>query len=139
MPNAAGPVELVKKAAVEAVEAAKPVALLTGLVTDAEPLRIMVDQKLVLHEGELLLSRNVTDYTVSMTVDHQTEEHGHTHTITDTYTGGGGASLERHTHGYRGTKEFRVHNRLKQGETVLLARIQGGRRYAVLDRLGGAR
>ena len=42
MPN---PVEVVKRAAVEAVEAGKPVNILFGTVLSASPLKIQVDQK----------------------------------------------------------------------------------------------
>ena len=71
--------ELVKKAAVEAVEAGKPVNLLFGTVISASPLKIQVDQKAIYTEKMLVLTRNVTDYEVDMTVSHQTVviTHGH--------------------------------------------------------------
>ena len=47
LPNA---VEVVKKAAVEAVEAGKPVNLLFGEVISASPLKIQVDQKAIYTE-----------------------------------------------------------------------------------------
>jgi hypothetical protein len=40
-----------------------------------------------------------------------------------------------HTHGYVGRKKFLVHLGLKEGERVLLMRIQGGQQYIVLDRV----
>ena len=61
MPN---PVEVVKRAAVEAVEAQKPVHLLFGQVISVSPLKIQVDQKSIYTEKMLVLTRNVTDFEV---------------------------------------------------------------------------
>lgn len=43
-------VSLVKKAAVEAVEATKPVTILFGTVTSNSPLQVTIDQKMILTE-----------------------------------------------------------------------------------------
>lgn len=79
MPKPTNAVELVKKAAVEAVDASKPVHILFGTVISASPLKIQVDQKAIYTEKMLVLARNVTDYEVDMTVSHQTVtiSHGH--------------------------------------------------------------
>lgn len=119
-------VELVKKAAVEAVEASKPVNLLFGQVISASPLKIQVDQKAIYTEKMLVLTRNVTDFEVDMTVSHKTEEKS---------GGGGYAEFEAHYHDYKGMKKFKVHNALVTGDWVLLARIQGGKRFVVIDRI----
>lgn len=50
MPKPTNAVELVKKAAVEAVEAGKPVHILFGTVISASPLKIQVDQKAIYTE-----------------------------------------------------------------------------------------
>lgn len=113
MPNA---VEVVKKAAVEAVEAGKPVNLLFGEVISASPLKIQVDQKAIYTEKMLVLTRNVTDYEVDMTVSHQTVVISHGHPI-------------------QGRKKFKVHNALVVGDWVLLARMQKGKKFVVLDRI----
>ena len=97
--------ELVKKAAVEAVEAGKPVNLLFGTVISASPLKIQVDQKAIYTEKMLVLTRNVTDYEVDITVSQQ------------------------------GRKKLTVHNALVVGDWVLLARIQRGKKFVVLDRI----
>ena len=73
MPN---PVEVVKRAAVEAVEAGKPVNILFGTVLSASPLKIQVDQKSIYTSKMLILTRNVTDFEVDMTVNHSTEDKG---------------------------------------------------------------
>lgn len=124
-----------KQATTEAVAAGKPAALLFGTVTGDSPLGIQVDQKLTLGPAQLILSRNVTEFKVEMTVDHQTEDHSHSHTISDTYSGGGTASQEAHHHSYLGRKTFLVHKALEIGEEVVLLRVQGGQKFLVLDRV----
>ena len=62
-------VKLIKKAAVDAVNASKPTNIVFGKVTNASPLKIKVDQKLILSSAQLVLSRNVTDYRLSVTLD----------------------------------------------------------------------
>lgn len=129
-------VKLMKKAAIEAVDASKPANMVFGKVISISPLKIKVDQKLILTSAQLVLSRSVTDYTIEMTVDHVTEDHTHTHTISDTYTGGGSASSETHKHEYKGRKEFLIHGALKVGEEVILMQVSGGQKYIVIDRIG---
>lgn len=123
MPN---PVEVVKRAAVEAVEAQKPVYLLFGQVISTSPLKIQVDQKSIYTEKMLVLTRNVTDFEVDMTVSH----------ITLNRAGGSGdPAFASHNHDYKGKKKFKVHNALIKGDWVLLGRIQGGKRFVVIDRI----
>lgn len=135
MHNANDLLTLIKRAAIEAVDASKPATVVFGKVTSISPLKINVEQKMTLTDMQLVLTRNVTDYTINMTVNHVTENHTHTHTITDTYTGGGSASDETHNHNYVGTKAFTIHSALVVGDEVLLLRMQGGQKYIVLDRV----
>lgn len=188
MPN---PVEVVKRAAVEAVEAQKPVYLLFGQVISTSPLKIQVDQKSIYTEKMLVLTRNVTDFEVDMTVNHQTCESSHSHKVSGTALSAshfhsvsgnaipaehghtvtaltddghqvdgeanpvshehgvvgtaqstshdhdldGLALATGHSHNYRGKKKFKVHNALIKGDWVLLGRIQGGKRFVVIDRI----
>lgn len=137
LPDAVELVKTIKKAAIEAVEATKPVAVLFGKVTSASPLQINVEQKMTLGATQLILSRNVTEHTVEMTVNHYTEsETKHTHGIKDTYTGGGSSEPTSHLHAYKGRKTFTVHNGLVVGDEVILVRQQGGQKYVVWDRIG---
>lgn len=126
---------LIKRAAVEAVDATKPSTICFGKVISASPLQIRVEQKLTLGMNQLVLSRNVTDFDIDLTVGHATQDYSHTHQIEDTYSGGGEASVDTHKHDYTGRKMFTVHGALLVGEHVLLLRMQGGQKYIVLDRL----
>ena len=129
-------VKLMKKAAVDAVDASRPANMVFGKVISDSPLKIKVDQKLILTSAQLVLSRSVTDYTVEMTVNHATEDHTHTHSITDSYSGGGSASSVTHKHEYKGKKQFLIHNALKKDEEVILMQLSGGQKYVVIDRIG---
>ena len=122
----------------EAVEAGKPVNLLFGEVISASPLKIQVDQKAIYTEKMLVLTRNVTDFEVDMTVSHRTVVISHGHPVVDTYTGGGSATPVDHNHPIKGRKKFKVHNALKAGEKVLLIRVQQGKKFVVIDRVKGA-
>lgn len=112
----------------EAVEAGKPVTILFGTVISASPLKIQVDQKSIYTERMLVLSRNVTDYEVDMTVNHTTE---------DNVGSSGTEALAPHNHAYVGQKTFKIHNALKVGERVLLIRVQQGKKFVVIDRVRG--
>lgn len=75
----------IKKAANEAVEASKPVALVYGKVLNTSPLEINVEQKMILNSAQLVLTRNVTDYKTEVTVNWNTESKtmnaNHTHNL----------------------------------------------------------
>jgi len=121
-------VQLVKKAALEAVNASGPMGLCFGTVTSASPLKIQVDQKKTLTEAQLILTNNVRDFAVEMTTlpdFHETEEES---------GGSGDAAFSSHKHKYQGRKKWKVHLALKAGEKVILLRCDGGQKYIVLDR-----
>jgi hypothetical protein len=65
--------EVIKKMAVGANDANAPTSVLFGTVTSVEPLEITVEQKLKLTEEFLVLTKNVKDYTVDVTMDWNTE------------------------------------------------------------------
>lgn len=115
MPNL---IQIIKQAAMEAVEASSPTKILFGTVVTTSPLSIKIDQKFTIPEEFLVLTRNVMDYTIEMTVDHVTEKE------------------EEHSHAYKGKKKFTIHNGLKIGDKVILLQEQGGQKYVVLDKVG---
>lgn len=107
-------------------EASKPMTLVYGEVVSTTPLKIKVDQKLELTQEFLVLTRNVMDYEIEMTVDHVTE---------NAEGGSGEASFASHNHVYVGRKKFLVHNALEVGETVMMLRDNGGQRYVIIDKV----
>lgn len=147
MADANGLVAAIKKAARDEREASKPVNVYFGEVVSASPLKINVEQKMVLGEAQLVLCRNVTEYTTMATVQWQTEkeEQGHKHRL-ENITDDGGDKItsactenqdNKHKHDIEGTKQITMHNALEKGEQVILIRQQEGQKFIVVDRIGG--
>lgn len=124
--------QIIKQAAAEQNEAGKPVAVMIGNVLSSSPIKIQIDQKLILSESALILTKSVIDYSVNMTVNHTTESNTHRHFLSGRYT-----DSNTHSHAYTGTKPFTVHNKLNVGDNVVLLRVQGGQKFVVLDIAGG--
>lgn len=118
--------KLIKKTAVEAVNASKPANMVFGKVISISPLKIKVDQKLILTSGQLILTRNVTNYRLSVTVDHSTESAS---------GGSGESSFASHKHSVKGEKTLTVNNALEIGEDVVLFQVSGGQKFIVVDRV----
>lgn len=110
-------VKLIKQTAVEAVNAEKPSGIYFGTVTGSNPLKIQIDQKLILGANQLVLTQNVCDYEVPIKIDWETDE------------------AEGHTHKLTGDRTVVIENGLKNGDQVILLRQQGGQKYIVLDKV----
>lgn len=114
-------VESIKTAAQQVMDSSQLTALLFGLVISTSPIKIQVDQKLILEKEQLFLARNVTDFQTSVSLSWRTgiglkdEGYDHSHSVS-------GGSLT-------------VHNALKVGEKVILIRQSGGQKFIVLDRV----
>lgn len=121
---------IIKKAAREAVEASQPCNFLFGKVIGVKPLKISVEQKMILGTAQLVLTRNVTDFKTKVTVDWTSE----------TTSGGSGESaFSSHTHSISGKKEITIHNDLQIGDEVILLKQKGGQKFLVLDRVVNAK
>ena len=59
--NADDLLKLIKKTAVEAFNASKPTDVVFGKVISVSPLKIKVDQKLILTSAQLVLTKTVTN------------------------------------------------------------------------------
>lgn len=150
MPDAVGLVKIIKKTAMDAMEAANPASVCFGKVTGTEPLQIKVEQKMTLGESQLVLTRNVTDHSLAVSVEWDTEAHKdagsasisgntglsgepeHKHPFSASVTAGEGS----HNHTVSGRKEITIHNGLVAGDEVILIRMQGGQKFIVVDRIG---
>ncbi len=119
-------IEVIKRAAIEAVKAGQPSDFCFGTVTSEQPLKILVEQKMELTSRQLVLTRHVTDYWTEVTTDWESEaKEG----------GSGEASFASHAHGLKGRKGLTIHNSLKTGDKVVLVKKQGGQQYLVLDKV----
>lgn len=119
MLNATEFMAAVKKAALETIEASKPVNVYFGEVVSVSPLQINVEQKMMLGEKQLVLTEKVSDYIMELKVDWQTERESD------------------HVHDISGRKKIVVYNGLGLGDKVILIRQQGGQKFIVIDRVGG--
>lgn len=97
---------IIKRAAIEAVAAERPMQHLQGVVESTNPLKIRVNQKLLLSSAHILLTNAVRDHKIRLETASGTRS--------ETYI---------------------VRNALSPGEAVLLLRCDGGQRYIVIDRL----
>lgn len=144
MHNANELVETLKRAAVEAIEAKKPVNVYFGKVIGILPLKVNVEQKMILSEKQLILSRNVTDFITMFTVDYETESNlePHSHAVKGKDESGDNIDLTTdeqnlaHTHRVTGKKKVTIHNGLVVGDEVILLRQQNGQKFVVYDRVG---
>lgn len=135
----------IKKAALDAVESKKPVNVFFGTVISVNPLKIDVEQKMILEKEQLVLARNVTDFKSLVTVQWETEkeETTHTHKVQGSDSEGesidltSGTQSKKHIHDVVGQKEMTFHFGLEQNDEVILIRQQGGQKYIVIDRIGG--
>ena len=120
MLNATDFYNVIKAAAMNAVEASQPCDFLFGKVISASPLKIYVDQKMTLTSSQLVLTRNVTDYDVDVSVDWNTED------------------ANEHNHNIVGVNKITIHNGLKINDRVVLLKKKGGQKYLILDKVVNA-
>lgn len=126
MSDASGIIEKIKRAALEAQDAAKPVNVCFGEVVSASPLKIRVEQKLLLGEKQLILTRNVTDFITSISLTQETEALSPEEQ---------GDLLSRQGDGEK--RQVTVCNGLEAGDRVVMIRQQEGQKFIVADRIGG--
>lgn len=121
--------------AVDAINAGKPTDITFGTVISVSPLKIQIDTKLIVREPNLILTNNVKDHYVDITVNHLTVADNHLNT-THSHPDAGSASFDStHDHAYKGRKKILLHYGLQVNEKVILIRKWGGQKFVVLDRL----
>ena len=128
--DANGIVKKVHQAAIDAMESTKPVNVYFGKVVSASPLKINVEQKMILGEIQLILSRTVTDFKTKITAGNIKNYY-----YTGDVNSGTAPVSPSHVHAV-GTIEVTVHNGLAVGDGVILIRQQEGQRFIVVDRIG---
>lgn len=143
MADYSGLVNAMKQAGLGATNASNPVNVCFGKVTSASPLKILVEQRITLGAAQLVLTRNVTDYDVDVTVDIDTDDVSdtHKHSVEFEITEGEPVLADTndvessHKHSIIGKKKMKVHNALQSGDEVILLRMQGGQKYIVMDKV----
>lgn len=123
---------MIKQSAVDAIEASSPVRIVWGTVVTASPLKIMVDQKLVLTSEQLVLTHNVLDYQTKISFDNAgikqlfDKWNISEQTLEETKKIAFTAKVEH---------EITVYNHLEDGDEVLMIQLQGGQRYVVFEKV----
>lgn len=105
---ASGLIDVIKRAATEANEAANYTDLRYGTVTKTNPLEVTITPEFILPEQMLVVPGHLSDYTINIAPVGTLEAEGAT-----TYV---------------------VFNALQVGDRVVLIREHGGRKYFILDR-----
>lgn len=118
-------VNIIKEIASTVIQNGEPMEIIVGEVVSTAPLEIKIDPKLTIPEENIILTKNTSEWTMEMSVDH----------ITENRSGGGGyAEFASHNHEYKGRKKYLVHNQLVVGDKVIMLKETGGQRYIALDR-----
>ena len=103
-------VNIIKEIASTVIQNGEPMEVIVGEVVSASPLEIKIDPKLTIPEENIVLTKNTSEWTMEMSVDH----------VTENRSGGGGyAEFASHNHEYKGRKKYLVHNQLVVGDKVL--------------------
>ncbi|MCI8806297.1 MAG: DUF2577 domain-containing protein [Clostridiales bacterium] len=87
-----------------------------GVVETASPLSVRVSDKIILREGQMILSRNVSDFIFEITINPM---------FPDDIS---------NDDDFKKRKKYVVYNSLKKGEKVILAKADGGQVYFIIDR-----
>lgn len=112
-------IDSIKTIAKNCIQESDPCTFLFGTVESAAPLKIRIDDKLVLDRDALVIPRYLTDHEQEIEAEFDTETSG----------------SPEHKHPVNlATIKIKVKNVLKSGEKVIVLRQQGGQKYMVLDR-----
>jgi hypothetical protein len=107
----------IKLAALSAMEAGNPVAVMFGEVTKTNPLEVNVDQRFTLDADFLIVPESLTRLEVDL-------RHAH--------IAPGGTTDDALT------EPVVIRQGLQAGDRVVLLRIQGGQKYLILDKVVSA-
>lgn len=144
-----GLIQLMKIAAMDAMDNNQMCDLRFGKVTSVNPLKVQISSQLTIPESLLIVPMHLTDYKVRVNFDWDTETDGgdHSHNYVDTNMSAATTSSTiqtkstDHHHQIKSenddnkTKTITILSHLHKGEKVALLRKQGGQCYYILDRV----
>lgn len=108
----------IKEAVKQTLENEKLTDFTVGTVSAVKPIKIQINQKLVLGKNQLVISEKLTDRFIYMTA------------VENNFN-----DLKDKSK-YEERKKYIVYGGLKVGDNVILARKAGGQKYYVIDRIG---
>ena len=131
-------IDIMKRAATDAVQNGKPCDLRFGTVVSTSPLRVQITTELVIPESLLVVPEYLTDYSVRVNVGGGESKSGLTLKVSnerlifstvnsDDGVEDVGEAVDDRT--------LTVYNTLNVGDKVALLRNQGGKVYYILDRV----
>lgn len=106
----------IKRAALAALDASNPVAVMTGTVINLNPLEVNVDQRFTIDADFLIIPESLQRYEVDL-------KHNHAYTSGNTED-----ALDKVV----------IRSGLELNDVVLLLRVQGGQQFVVLDKVVNA-
>lgn len=113
----------VKKAAMDAMAAGNPAAVMFGEVINTDPLEVNVDQRFTLPADFLIIPESLTHFEIDLR---------HYHDYTDDSGG------TKQTKPALPEKPVVIRRGLEKGDKLLLLRVQGGQQFVILDRVVSA-
>lgn len=113
--------DLIKAAGADAVNASNPVNILFGEIIAVNPLSVKVDQRFTLPADFLIVPESLTRHEVDLKHTHQYTDDGSTNNTSEALT-----------------QKIVIRPGLTIGDRVLMLRVQGGRRYVILDKVVAA-
>ena len=126
-----GLIQLIKQAAMDAIENSKPADLRLGTVATEKPLSVRITNQFVIPEKLLIVPQHLTEYELEITIKPE-----YNWITEDTQNKVKLSEVEPHKHDIKqDKKKIFIHNKLKVGDKVALLRRQGGQDYYILDRL----
>lgn len=139
-------IEIMKRAAIDAVENNKPCDLRFGTVSSIAPLSVKISADLTLPESVLVVPQHLTDYTSNVNLgltDKPTSDSslsvsviGETLKFTsNTMVVNDEVEEDETTTENVDERTLTIYNGLEVGDTVVLLRNQGGSSYLILDRI----
>jgi hypothetical protein len=108
-----GMIDIIKQASIGAVGAGNPVEITLGEVVSIDKFEVKIEQKLILPKEFFIVPESLTRYEIDLTHSHSTHE------------GSTSNSLNKVV----------IREGLKQGDKLLLLRVQGGQKYVILDKV----
>lgn len=106
-------IDQIKRAALAAIDASNPVSVMTGTVTNLNPLEVNVDQRFTIDADFLIVPESLQRYEIDL-------KHNHAYSGGDTED-----ALDK----------IVIRSGLELNDKVLLLRIQGGQQFVIFDKV----
>lgn len=110
-----GMIDIIHRAALEAMENIKPCDLRFGTVSSVNPLKVQITNELIIPESLLIVPEHLTDYSVNVNIGVKDVTDDEIEPVDE--------------------RVLTIYNSLSLGDKVALIRNQGGKQYYVLDRI----